>query len=369
MQAPRSYSILGLMSGSSLDGLDMALCDFTFSGSSNLENWQIQVAGNVVFSDEWKERLRSLPNASGLELTKANVEFGDYLGMSVLNFVQKNCISPQYIASHGHTIFHFPDDAVTLQIGSGTAIATICQIPVIDQFRLLDMAYGGQGAPLAPIADQLLFAQADLCLNIGGIINISARTRDRYVAFDIGGANQILNALSNVVGLEYDDGGKLAATGKLDQQLFDQAMRSEYFTRPYPKSLGNDWVLNNQVRLFANADSSIPDRLYTACKLIAIQTAKALEKILAHEQIENQPLEVLVTGGGAFNHFLIDNIQRECNKIIDVKMNIPEPEIIAYKEAALMALMGALRIEKQPNCLASVTGASRNVVGGIIHWP
>lgn len=359
------YHILGLMSGSSLDGLDLAHCRFTLNQDNEILSWEILAAETLSYSDAWKERLSQLPKASALELAQANAAYGTLLGELVNEFLSEHDVQPDYIASHGHTIFHYPAQKLTLQIGDGAALAAITGYPVICDFRTQDIALGGQGAPLAPTADLYLFKDYQCCLNLGGIANLSVQTPKGYVAFDICGANQILNALVAPLGLEYDDKGGLAATGQLIPALYEQSMSLDFFRQAYPKSLGNDWVLAHQTTTFCQYDGEINDKLYTATQMIAQLVADHLAMVIQKEDLDPGEMNMLVTGGGAFNDFLIDCMRKACGDKVSV--HIPSATIIGFKEAALMALMGLLRIRNIPNCLASVTGAFQDSINGALH--
>lgn len=362
----KTYRVLGLMSGSSLDGLDIAFCEFTFE-NRQLTSWQIHHAETMPFSEEWQAKLKSLPQASGKELTLAHAHFGHYAGKLVNQFLRQYPQEPDFIASHGHTIFHYPDEKMTLQIGDGAAIAAVTGYPVISDFRAMDIALGGQGAPVAPIADRYLLDGYDFYLNLGGIANVTCHVHDKYIAFDIGGANQVLNALAQKLDLPYDIGGVIAASGTLNVELLAQANALPYHQLPYPKSLGNDWVQEQLIPIFLDFDAKISDKLHTACMYTAFQVAKDIGQIIEKEDIKKDNYKLLATGGGALNQFLMDCIRNACSKVADIEIIVPEPEIIGFKEAALMALMGVLRVENLPNCIASVTGASRDAVGGAIH--
>lgn len=369
MPQPEYYA-LGLMSGSSLDGLDIACCRFRLSPGrrgSEVINWSLLKAETIPFSGAWRERLASLPQGSARELALAHAQFGRYLGELVSGFLERNPIEPAFIASHGHTIFHFPEEGATLQIGDGAAIAAVTGYPAIDNFRMQDVALGGQGAPLAPIADKLLFPEYDFLLNLGGIANMTCKGPDRYVAFDNIGANQVLNALAALRGLPYDEGGRLAASGQLLPGLLEKMEKLDFFRKPYPKSLGNDWVQEAMVAPYLAYDASIEDKLHTACMQIARQIAADLGKALQKEGLAGRNLRMMVTGGGAFNTFLVRCIREECEKICSLALEVPPRETAAFKEAALMALMGALRVANIPNCLPSVTNAGRAAIGGAVH--
>lgn len=367
----RTYKVLGLMSGSSLDGLDMALCSFDVrtakDNSLELEQWTLVDATTAPYSDDWQNRLQQLPQQSALEFAKTHVDFGHYMGSLAQLFLNQIKQQPDCIASHGHTIFHFPDQQFTAQIGDGASLAAKTGCAVINDFRSLDLALGGQGAPLAPLADQWLLPSYDFYLNLGGIANVSCNTGDHFVAFDIGGANQILNALVQPLGLAYDKGGQLAAKGQLNKDLLAQSNRLPYFSQPYPKSLGNDWVQEQQIASYVQFDCPVEDKLHTACVQIGQQIAASIQQIIKNEGIKKSAFKLLTTGGGAFNSFLVKCIEQATNAVVPIKIEVPAPEIINFKEACLIALMGVLRIEQYPNCLASVTGAKKNVIGGALY--
>lgn len=356
---------LGLMSGSSLDGLDIAFCEFQFTDSQT-EHWRILHAATLPYTEAWQQRLRQLPHASGHELLLAHAHYGHYVGELVNQFLAEHLVQPDFIASHGHTIFHFPKEKMTLQIGDGAAIAATTGYPVVCDFRSMDVALGGQGAPIAPIADRMLFPGFDFFLNLGGIANITANVNGKYVAFDITGANQVLNRLVQPLGLEYDANGKLAASGTLNETLLQQANALPYHHEPYPKSLGNDWVQEQLIPIYTNFDAPVADKLHTACVQIARQTAKDITQIIQNEYFIKPSYRLLATGGGAFNHFLIQCFE-EAGQALNIEMVVPDATIIGFKEAVMIALCGALRMKHLPNCIASVTGASRDAIGGAIY--
>lgn len=355
------------MSGSSLDGLDVAECTFTIatdSGSPRVLSWEMGESATLLYSEPWSQRLREATRLTGLELMQLHADYGKLIGEMAAEFLERHQIKPDVIASHGHTVFHYPDRGFTLQIGDGAAIAAKTGITTVCDFRSLDIAHRGQGAPLAPLADDLLLPRYDFYLNLGGIANITANTESRPVAFDICGANQILNALVAPLGLPYDDKGHLARSGQFIPELAQQQNRLEYFRLPYPKSLDNEWVREHQTQVFESHPESTANRLHTACILIARQIAAHVNQILKQEKMGPGPYSLLVSGGGAYNDFLIECIAQA---LPEVKIEMPTPELIAFKEAALMALMGSLRLLELPNCLASVTGADHDVCGGVIH--
>lgn len=362
------FSVVGLMSGSSLDGTDLAWCTFEFAeeNPAQLLNWTLHKGTTLPYPFEWKERLRNAPQLNGRDLWLLHTELGLYFGNIVNNFLDGVPETVDFIASHGHTVFHYPAQHTTTQVGDGAAIAGVLNLPVIDQFRTQDMAIGGQGAPLAPLADQYFFSDYFACLNLGGITNISIQTPQGYLAFDVGGANQVMDVLMQEIGEIYDEAGQLARTGQLIPELKQAADALPFHTLAPPKSLGNDWVREQLLPIFQDQQYPLQDRLHTYCQHVAGQIAASISQTAQQEQLEvNASQQMLVAGGGGFNLFLCECI---ASAIHPLQLVIAPPDIIAYKEAALMALAGALRWQQQPNVLASVTGAQRSVVGGAIHW-
>ncbi len=358
---------LGLMSGSSLDGLDIAACRFKWQ-DGRIAHWQLLDGETIPFPEHWQNMLRQLPTADAHTLAKAHAGLGRWMGENVNEFLAfRPQLQPDLVASHGHTIFHFPAEGFTTQIGDGAAIAATTGYTTVSDFRSTDVAMGGQGAPLAPIADRLLFPEYELMLNIGGIANITCNIHGKYIAFDIGGANQILNALAQSIGLPYDDGGRMAASGRLIKPLLEAMDSLPYFHALPPKSLGNDWVQAHQTQVYLAWPASVEDRLHTACIQLARQTAIELARIIETERWRLPHYRILATGGGAFNTFLTKCIIEECCQVAPVALQLPEPGIIAYKEAVLMALMGLLRLAGVPNCISSVTGAQRDTCSGAVY--
>lgn len=344
--------ILGLMSGTSLDGIDLALCDIDEHG------YKILAAETMPYSGEWRQRLSTLENASAYEYALANVELGHLFGQKINAFLQgKEC--PEAIASHGHTIFHQPQRGLTTQIGDGDAIAAETGLPVVSNFRTLDVALGGQGAPLVPIGDELLFGEYDACLNLGGIANISYRTDGARVAYDVSPCNIALNRLAAMLGYPYDDQGANARNGEVHTCLLHNLDALDYYTLTGPKSLGKEWFLSQFWPLVKEFTGFVPslskarDALATVTSHIAIQIARVVEC----QQIKS----LLVTGGGAWNTYLLEIIGKYCP---DVEITVPDALIVNYKEALIFALLGYLRLTGKVNTLASVTGAKFDSVGG-----
>lgn len=356
------------MSGSSLDGLDLAMCHFSID-NGEVKNWELQQAATIPFSEIWVSRLAKLPQQSALIFAQTHTYFGYYLGELVNEFIAEIGVRPDYIASHGHTIFHNPDKKFTTQIGDGAALAATTNIPTISNFRAQDVALNGEGAPVAPIADKLLFSEYDFFLNLGGIANLSCNANGKYIAFDIGGCNQILNALVQEIDLEYDDDGQIAASGEINIDLFEKLNRLPYFHQPYPKSLSNQWVVENLIQAYFEEEESLANLLHTSVIQTAHQTAKSIQQVLKKEGLAEKKYKILVSGGGAMNGFLLEKLQKQCAEVADLEWTIPAPEIIQFKEAILMALMGVLRIEKVSNVMHTVTGARRDSIGGMVSLP
>lgn len=354
-----SYHVIGLMSGTSLDGLDIAFCRFTYKS----HNWIYEILNTttLTYSNELIDSLRGAETASAQELVELDHAFGRFMGQRVHEFVQQHGIQPDFVASHGHTIFHQPDKHLSLQLGHGAYLAAHAHLPVVCDFRTLDIALGGQGAPLVPIGDELLFGHYDYCINLGGIANVSYNHQGTRMAFDTSACNMLLNTLANGLGKPYDHNGALARSGTLEPKLLEALNAPAYFAAPAPKSLGKEWVLEHSLKSIADSPASVADKLHTVCHHIAQQLRQALPPL--HEGQHR----VLTTGGGAFNGYLVEQIQQQLGPKYTVE--IPVPEVVSFKEALVFAFLGVLRWRGEHNCLSSVTGASRNNVGGAIYLP
>ena len=349
----KKYRILGIMSGTSLDGLDLALCEFDKDG----EGWQRKIykAETFRYSEEWRNSLENAHLLNGYDLAKLDFDYGHLIGKLSREFCQNFKNKVDYISSHGHTIFHMPSEGVTVQIGNGAAIAASSGISTICNFRTMDVALGGQGAPLVPIGDALLFNDYDFCLNLGGFANVSFNWYRKRVAYDICPVNFIINQLVKPLGMEYDDQGKEARKGILNTPLLRALNSLDYYSQQAPKSLGREWVEHFFMPLIENSTLSLHDKLRTVYEHIAIQ--------LSHVFTGSAPKKVLVTGGGAYNTFLIELFRKHSN----FKVILPEKEIIEYKEALVFAFLGLMRIREEKNCLASVTGSKHDCIGGVVY--
>lgn len=353
------YRVLGLMSGTSLDGLDLAYC--SFRKEEGKWKFSIDDSSFVAYDPEFMERLKNAIELSAIELLKLNNSFGSWLGEQSKQFIERNKLDVDFISSHGHTIFHQIDKKLTYQIGSGQHLANASGQKVICDFRTLDVALGGQGAPLAPIGDKLLFSEYDFCLNLGGISNASFRKDDQRLAFDIVPANMLLSHILKSTDLSFDDKGKLARSGKMSEGLFKHLNVLNFYAQPFPKSLGYEWFCENIIPIIEESSESIEDQLHTAVHHIAFQISQSLKPHAGKQA------SLLVTGGGAKNTFLIEIIQQYLGKAIQVI--VPSSDIVDFKEALVFAFMGVLRNENKVNSLRSVTGASTDSSGGVIFKP
>ena len=340
--------VIGLMSGTSLDGLDIAYCEF--SESEGLR-YKLLAAETYPYPQQWVDRLSTLEHASAYEYALAHVELGHYFGKCVNRFREAHPGKVDLVASHGHTIFHQPQLGLTTQIADGDAIAAETGLPVAFNFRTFDVALGGQGAPLVPIGDRLLFGDYDACLNLGGFSNISYEESGLRKAFDVSPCNMALNALARKLGVEYDKDGVLASQGALNEDVLQKMNALEYYHRPAPKSLGKEWYIENFLPLIASQNPQ--SMLRTAVEHIAQQVSK----VVSSQTVRT----LLVTGGGAKNKFLVERIAALSPQC---RVTIPDHQVVDYKEAIDFALLGYLRVKGQNNCLQSVTGASRDNCSG-----
>lgn len=342
------------MSGTSLDGLDLAYAEFSLSDSETW-NYRLINAETIPYSNEWKTRLAHVYKASAEDYFKLNTQYGSFIADQIRLFIQKNHIQPDFIASHGHTVFHQPKSGFSTQIGCGATIATHTRLPTICDFRSVDVANGGQGAPLVPIGDALLFSEYDSCLNIGGIANISFQNYEKREAFDICIANLAYNYLSQKLEKSYDHSGEMAAKGEVHQDLLNQL--NEWQLHLNHISLGRELFEQEFLTILNSYPLSVHDLLATCSEHSAIQIAH----VLNHHHLNN----VFITGGGAYNTHLIKRIQfYYSGEII-----IPDDNMIQFKEALIFSFLGLLRLEGQANSLKSVTGAHSDSIGGAIYAP
>jgi anhydro-N-acetylmuramic acid kinase len=349
------YKVVGVMSGTSLDGIDLAYVTFKFD---RVWDFKIEIAETLDYDSYWLNILHNLTSFSSERLLKIDFDYSIYLAHKIRDFLKKNSIEfVDAVCSHGHTALHEPEKGLTYQIGNRASVSKELNITVICDFRVQDVKLGGQGAPLVPIGDQLLFADYDYCLNLGGFANISTEKNGKRIAYDICAVNTVLNHYSGLLGYKYDDKGKIASKGFMNEKLFKQLNSLEFFSQTFPKSLGIEWVKKEIFPLIDNYHINPQDVLRTFAEHIAFQVSKGI--------IENQKSSVLVTGGGAYNFFLIERIKSMTNK----KIVIPDNLIINYKEAMIFGLLGVLKLRNEVNCLSSVTGAKIDHSSGMIFRP
>ena len=338
------------MSGTSLDGLDICYAKF-----QNITTWEFEIlkTETIPYSPEWKNRLQNAILLSAEDLLALDKEYGFYLGEKTQEFISKNnIVDLDFIASHGHTVFHQPQRKFTLQIGDGRAIKLTTKKPVIYDFRSQDVLMGGNGAPLVPIGDELLFSQYDACLNLGGFSNISLQKNHQRIAFDISPVNVVLNYFAEKLGKNYDENGDFARNGAINFKILEELNTLTFYQKPAPKSLGVEFV-NSEI--FPLLKDEIPENIIaTFTEHIAEQIAKVFN--------DNQLKTVLVTGGGTFNTYLLEKIREKSQ----TELIVPDENIINFKEALIFAFMGVLRLRNEVNVLCSATGSSENHCSGIL---
>lgn len=349
----REYHAIGLMSGTSLDGLDIASC--VFKKKNNQWEFQIDAAETIPYDDQLSTHLHHAHTYSGLELKKLDVELGSLFAASVNAFIEKHSCKPDFIASHGHTIFHQPDIQLTHQIGSGAVLAAHTGLMTICDFRSTDVALGGQGAPLVPIADKDLFPDYDICMNLGGFANATFKD-ENMVAFDICPCNMIFNLLAKELQQPFDKDGEIARSGLLIAELLSSLNAIPFYQKPKEKSLGKEWFEEKFLPIIDQYSSySTADVMRTCAHHIAYQISLQISQY--------QGKNVLITGGGAKNTFLIELLSKS-----DARVHIPDKKIIDFKEALAFAYLGVKRLEEEHNCMRETTGANRNSCGGAIYF-
>ncbi|MCP9236099.1 anhydro-N-acetylmuramic acid kinase [Lewinella sp. JB7] len=366
--ATTRHTVLGIMSGSSLDGLDLAVCDFTLSPGDPrpVREWSVKAAITDPYPDAWSDRLRSSGTLSAPDLWQLHAELGRYVGQRAAAFLgEYSSIYPLLVGYHGHTVFHEPAAGYTLQLGDGAQLAAAVELPVVAELRGSDIAAGGQGAPLAPVADRHLFPHHSIFLNLGGIANFSLRRPDDgLIAGDVTGCCQILDRLARERGHAYDADGALARSGTFLPELAERADALPYHARPYPKSLSNQWVVDTLWPLFRDHPAATEDRLATFTRWMAGRIAGDLTTQVRAGQEAGKEGQVLVTGGGARNGFLIECLGARAP---DLRFVTADDKTGDFKEAALVALCALFRREGIPNSLAAATGAARDTINGALY--
>lgn len=355
--AVQKYNVVGVMSGTSLDGIDLA--HVAIIGNESKWSFEISEAETVSYSKQWIERLKNAVNFDTADLQNLNADYTLLLAQVMKDFLVKHKLSDiDAVCSHGHTILHQPNKGFTLQIGNLPEIAKIAGAKVVCDFRVHDVQLGGQGAPLVPIGDRLLFSDYDACLNLGGFSNISFERNGLRTAYDICPVNTVLNHYAGKLGLEFDDRGNIAGAAAINQHLLRDLNSLEFYRLPYPKSLGFEFVKDILFPLIDSYPILPEDAIATFTEHAAVQIADAVKAAAIRS--------VLVTGGGAYNAHLISRLR---SFLPETVIDIPDDKTIQYKEALIFALLGVLKMRGEVNVLASVTGARHDHSSGYIYLP
>lgn len=341
--------VIGAMSGTSLDGLDIAAVEFTFQNGEWIFN--LTTAKTVSYSPKWLKKLKNAPALLGEKLIGLHSEYGNFTGKQINQFIKETGFKPDLIASHGHTVFHQPEKYFTLQIGNGAEIAAVTETTTVADFRISDIALGGQGAPLVPVGDKYLFSDFKYCLNLGGFANISFEKNNNRIAFDICPVNFVLNYFAEKQGMVFDKNGELGKQGKLNDKLLTELNNLDFYSQNPPKSLGREWAENIFFPVLNSFEIPDLDKMRTIYEHIAIQIVEV-----------GKSGRILITGGGAFNSFLIERIKYHSQ----LEIVIPSKKIIDFKEALIFGFLGVLRIQDKINCYSSVTGAAKDSSCGVI---
>lgn len=352
----REYKVVGVMSGSSLDGLDVCLATFCFD-----QAWSFRLdrVKKYDLSAEWTEKLKSSPTCAPTQLKTMDLEYGEWIGHCIRDFLQEEKVDLAGV--HGHTVFHFPKEHRSFQLGSGASIATNSGVPCVTDFRIGDILKGGQGAPLVPVGEYHLFPDVSTFVNLGGIANVTVRNGTVLQAWDVAPCNQVFNYLVSPLGLSYDNGGVFARSGKWDPAFYNQLSQLAFFSQKPPKSLGNHWVRESILEVIDLKSALLADLAHTYCHFLADQLIDTFNIYLP------VGTRVLFTGGGVYNRFLIELIEERANGRFWI--DVPSPEVIEYKEALIFGFLGLLRLRNEINVFASVTGASEDSCCGVISYP
>ncbi|GGZ79672.1 anhydro-N-acetylmuramic acid kinase [Algibacter mikhailovii] len=346
------YHVVGVMSGTSLDGIDLIQAKFYFE-----EYWRFEILNTETFDyeDSWRDILANLVSKSLEELQEIDVAYTTYLGTVINAFIRKYKIKNiDAVCSHGHTALHQPDQGLTYQIGNRPELAQLLNLTVVCDFRVQDVQLKGQGAPLVPIGDKLLFSEYDYCINLGGFANISMDVNEERIAYDIAPVNIVLNYYANKLELDYDPEGRNASEGNVNTHLLEVLNSLPFYNESYPKSLGLEWVNTHVLPVIESYSLMVKDVLRTFVEHVAIQIANQIQS--------NTSATILITGGGAYNTFLIERIKA----FTDGMIIIPSQDVLEFKEALIFGFLGVLRLRGQNNCLKSVTGATKNHSSGNI---
>lgn len=355
----RKYNIVGVMSGTSMDGLDIAHVSLEEQADGKW-SYSINAYTTIAYEEKWRLRLSKLRHQNSIIFHKTDRFYGQFIGENIKQFLADNNLEADLISSHGHTVFHQPENNVTVQIGDGNSIYAFTGIPTVTNFRALDVILGGEGAPLVGVADQMLFGEYDMCLNLGGFANISADINGNRVAYDVGPCNIILNRIAREFDKEYDEGGEIAAKGAIDYDLLTELNEIEYYSYEPPKSLGREWISSHFWGNVRNSHATKEDKMKTLVDHIAQQVANNVEDLSSGDASGKR---LLVTGGGAFNDTLISHIRTHT----EAEVVVPESTLVDYKEALAFALLGILRVQNKTNVFNVATGAKSSSVSGSLY--
>lgn len=348
-----TYNVIGVMSGTSLDGIDLAHIHFSIVD----RKWSFEIleTETVSYETDWLNKLKTAVDFSETELQQLNEDYTVLLANVIKTFIEKNQLQNlDAVCSHGHTILHQPQNRFTLQIGNLPDIAKLINQTVVCDFRIQDVELGGQGAPLVPIGDRFLFSDYDYCLNLGGFSNVSFEQNGSRIACDISPVNTVLNFYANQLGFDFDDKGTISKSGKADADLLYDLNALDYYKKPFPKSLGFEFVKETILPLIEGYNIPIADKMRTFTEHITFQTAVALP---------NKKGKLLATGGGSYNDFLMERMKFHLPQL---EIIIPDKKTIEFKEALIFALLGVLKLRNEINVLASVTGAKLDHSSGVI---
>lgn len=348
-----TYNVIGVMSGTSLDGIDLAYITFTFDGKWH---FKINHVDTIAYTEDWLFKLKHLVQHTKNELSTLDSNYTLYLAHVITHFIRTHSLkNVDAVCSHGHTALHKPEDKLTYQIGNLPILAQLLNQTVICDFRVQDVALGGQGAPLVPIGDAQLFQDYNYCVNLGGFANVSTEVKGKRIAFDICPVNIVLNTYVSAFGVAFDDKGAFAKEGTISNPLLNALNNLQYYKKSYPKSLGLEWVNTVVFPLIETFTLSVKDVLRTLVEHIAIQISTVINSA--------KNASVLITGGGVYNTFLMSRLTAlSTNKII-----VPSQEIIEFKEALIFGFLGVLKLRGENNCLSSVTGALKDHCSGEIY--
>ncbi len=354
--AAANYNVIGIMSGTSLDGIDLAHLHFCVSDSK----WDFEIleTETISYDSNWLQTLKDAVDYDEQQLITLNIDYTDLLAEIISKFIKVHDLQNiDAICSHGHTILHQPQNGFTLQIGNLPHLAKALKQTIVCDFRVADVALGGQGAPLVPIGDRILFSNYDYCLNLGGFSNISFEENGNRIAFDISAVNTVLNFYSEKLGFAFDDKGEIARFGTINSDLLNELNALEYYQKPHPKSLGFEYVKEVLLPILEKSKITIQDKMRTFAEHVATQIPSAIAK---------KNGKILITGGGAYNDFLIERLKL---LLPQMTIEIPSKKLLEYKEALIFGLLGVLKLRNEINVLNSVTGASHDHSSGIIFYP